>query len=263
MRPGMIALLVAGLATATAASAQTIQVATPGSVQAALRQLGARFTAETGITVEFTSGSGGSTLKRLQSDAPIDVIALADHELTAMAKAGLLRPDSVVPFGSVRVGLAVRAGAPVPDISTRERLREVLRAARAVSYSNPAGGSTSGAQVVRVLEQLGIAAEVVAKTQFVGAKGLASGAVDVHLQPTSEMMQVAGITVVGPLPADLNAGTALGLAVVTRTTAPQAAEAFLRYAVRAESAPVLSANGVTPAAAPRGMMARGAAAGVR
>src|SRR5918995_594305 len=240
------AVMLVALVATSSAHAQTVHVSSPGSVQAALRALAAQFTSETDTKFDFVVGSGGSTLARLKTDVPIDVIALADHELEAMSKAGLLKPETVTLIGSVRVGVAVRAGTPVPDISTLDKLRAAVLAAESVSHSNPKGGSTSGAQVLRVFEQLGIAKEVAQKTKFVGAKGLASGEVAMHFQPISELMQTPGITIVGPLPAELKAGTTLGVAVTARATASKEALAFVRYVARRESAKTFERNGVAP-----------------
>jgi molybdate transport system substrate-binding protein len=197
--------------------------------------------------VTFLPGSGGGTLDRLKTNDRIDVIVLEGPQLKSTGESGQIRPETIVMIGDVRLGMAVRAGAPVPDISTPDRLRAVVAAAKAVSHSNPGGGSTSAAHTLRIFKELGIAEEAARKTKLVGAKGLASGEVDIHFQPISELMPAPGITIVGPVPEQLGARWTMGAAMTARAVDETRAREFLRYLARPESAAVFKARGVTPA----------------
>jgi imidazolonepropionase-like amidohydrolase/ABC-type molybdate transport system substrate-binding protein len=228
--------------------ANEISVYSPASVQEALRVLGPEYTKDTGTKVTFAFSSGGVTQGRITAGAPADVIALAKDLLEPMAQDGLIKPETLTVIGTVRTGLAVREGAPQPDISTVEKFKQTLLSASSISYQNPATGSTSGAQIAKIIEGLGIANQVRGKLKFVGGAGVARGEAELHMQPISELMPVPGITIVGTLPAELNATSDIAAAVVAKAVSPDKALAFVRYLARPEVASTYRLKGVEPPA---------------
>jgi molybdate transport system substrate-binding protein len=144
------------------------------------------------------------------------------------------------------MGLAVRAGAPHPDITTVEKLAAALRSAKAVMRSNPAGGS----MVARVIEQnvikrpefAGVNSPV--STRGEGGQALARGEGDMALQAICEILPYKEIELVGPLPRELVAWIDMSTAVSARSTNPDASLAFIRYLTRPEATPIWKAKGL-------------------
>jgi molybdenum ABC transporter molybdate-binding protein len=223
-----------------------ISVYSPASVQEALKVLGPEFTKSTGTKVTFAFSSGGVTQNRIRAGAPADVIALAVDLLEPMAKDGLVIPETITVIGTVKSALAVRTGAPVPDISTVEKFKQTLLRASSISYQNPATGSTSGAQIAKIIDDLGISGQVRGKLKFVGGQGVARGQAELHMQPVSELMPVQGITIAGTLPDQLKATSDIAAAVLTKAVSPDKARAFVAYLARPETAARYKEKGVEP-----------------
>ena len=129
-----------------------IVIYSPASVQNALRVLGPDYTKERTTRVSFIFSSGGATLNSVRTGAPADIVMLATDLLEPLMKEGLLQPGSMTVLGTVRTGIAIKAGAPAPDISTVEKFKATLLAASSISYQNPTTGSTSGAQVAKIID---------------------------------------------------------------------------------------------------------------
>jgi ABC-type molybdate transport system substrate-binding protein len=223
-----------------------IVIYSPASVQNALRVLGPEYTKERHTRVSFTFSSGGATLNSVRTGVPADIVILATDLLEPLMKEGLLQPGTMTVLGTVRTGVAIRAGAPAPDISTVEKFRATLLAASSISYQNPASGSTSGAQVAKIIADMGLTQQLAPKTKYVGAAGVARGEAEMHLQPVSELLPVPGITIIGTLPQELGASSVIAGAVLAKAASPAKAQAFLRYVTRPESAATYTANGVVP-----------------
>ncbi len=159
---------------------------------------------------------------------------------------GGIKPGTFTPLGRSEMGLAVPAGAPHPDISTVEKLAAVLRSAKAVMRSNPAGGS----MVARVIEQsvikrpefAGVNSPV--STRGEGGQALARGEGDMALQAICEILPYKEIELVGPLPRDLAAWIDMSTAVSARSTQLDDSIAFIRYITRPEAVAVWKAKGL-------------------
>ena len=131
--------------------------------------------------------------------------SVASRDLRRTGKSSLKTATSIV---VTRIGVAVRKSAAQPDISTSEAVKRSMLAAKSVTHGNPAYGGISGVHVVKVFERLGIAEAMKAKTIFLDKAGLAgvlvaSGKAEMVIQPIQELVVVAGIDVVGPLPEEL------------------------------------------------------------
>jgi molybdate transport system substrate-binding protein len=228
------------------AFAQDLKVFGAGASRESLNVLGPEFTKSTGTKVTLTIGNPVSTEERLKKGEAADVVMTTMESLNSLAQAGIVVRESIISLGDVPVGLAVRAGAPVPDISTADKLRATLLAAKSVSFNDPAGGSTAGITVGRILKQLGIAEEVAKKAKFERPAAVAKGEIEINMTPIAELVAVEGITIVGPLPAELKPATPYGAAVIAKTSDRDKATAFVKYLARPESLPTLKAKGVWP-----------------
>jgi molybdate transport system substrate-binding protein len=245
-------LLGALLASAAQPSAQApateIRVISPGVVyNAGVLDLAEAFGKETGTKVTVTSSGMGRIVNDIKTVTPApDVIMLPFELMSTLSLDGGVRPGTFTPLGRAEMGLAVRAGAPHPDISSVEKLAAALRGAKAVMRSNPAGGS----MVARVIEQnvikrpefAGVNSPV--STRGEGGQALARAEGDMALQAICEILPYKEIELVGPLPRELAAWIDMATAVSARSTNPDRALAFIRYITRPEATPVWTAKGL-------------------
>jgi len=234
-----------GLFTASA-SATEIQVLSPPVVaNAGLKEIAAAFTKETGVSVAVRS----LELLKVPEDAtakPTDIVFVTPDLMDGLAKSGAVANRA--PLGRVNIGLAVKAGALHPDISTVPKLVAVLEAYKGVVYSNPdpARGSLGALMIDRLLKRPEFArVHGVISSKGNGASGLINGEAESALQFESEILPHREIELVGALPEELGAFVNIDVAVTA--TAPQAAEAqaFLRYVTRAKAASLWQAGGLT------------------
>ena len=169
--------------------------------------------------------------------------------IDSLIKAGKLQPGSDVGLARSSVGVAVRKGAAKPDISTPEALKRALIAARAISYTNPAFGGASGVHFSKVIERLGIADEMKAKTKFPPEGGLTgrllvTGEAEIAVQQIGELISVEGVDVLGPLPGDLQSVTTYAAAIPSAAHQPESARALVKYLQSPEAAAVMKAKGL-------------------
>jgi len=225
-----------------------IRVITPGVVFASgLPDIAAAFTKETGKKVGIVVVGMGTIVEEMtKKTPPPDVIVLPFQLMTTLSLDGGVAPGTFNPLGRTRMGLAVRAGAPKPDISTVEKFAAALKSAKAVMRSNPAGGS----MVARVIEQNVIKRPELAGTNSLvstsgeGGQALARGEGDMALQAICEILPYKEIELVGPLPRELAAWIDMSTAVSARSTNPDASLAFIRYLTRPEATPIWKAKGL-------------------
>jgi molybdate transport system substrate-binding protein len=232
------------------ATAAEITLIAPGGIRAALQELIPGFERSTGNKVKATFGSGGGTKDRIVKGEPVDV-PVAQPPLDPVIASGHVIPASETPLASVSIGLAVRTGAPKPDVSTADAVKRLFLSSKAISYPNPASGAAAGVSMNETLKKLGIAEEMKPKIKLAqGGRGamelLAKGEVDYGLTFISEIITESGVEVVGPLPRDISTPTFLVgfLSAHTKDIAP--AKALLRYLSSPESHAIYRARGMQP-----------------
>ncbi|HEX9431574.1 MAG TPA: substrate-binding domain-containing protein [Burkholderiales bacterium] len=223
------------------------------AVQSAMEELIPHFEKASGHKVHVAFGLGVAMAKRVQDGEAADFVLGPRSAIDGLAKAGKLAPGSDAALARSSVAVAVRKGAPKPDISTPDALKRALLAAKAISYSNPAYGGASGVHFAKVLERLGIVDEMKAKTKFPPEGGftarlLAAGEVDLAIQQTGELISVPGVELAGSLPGELQSITTFAIAIPTAARQPDAAKALIKYLQSAEAAAVMKARGLDPAA---------------
>ena len=233
---------------AAQASAAEIQIlAPPVAANAGLKDIAAAFTQKTGVAVATRS----LELLRIPqnvSEQPTDIVLLTPSLMDGLVKAGTVKPGSVAAVGRVNIGLAVRAGAPHPDIATVEKLIAALTACKAVVYSNPdpARGSLGAILIDRLLKRpefSGVHGVISSKGN--GASGLINGEGDCALQFESEILPHKEIALVGALPPELGAYVDISVAVTQHAAAE--AQAFVAFVTAAKSAALWRAGGLSPA----------------
>ena len=243
------------LAVQTAAAAE-IKVFSTIGVQAALEELTPKFEKASGHKLTITWGTAALLVKRVQAGESADLLVLTKQSLDVLTKDGKASADSDATFASSGMAMVVKKGAPKPDISTPEAFKQTLLKAKTIAYSNPAHGGASGVYLAKLLERMGIADQMKDKTKFPPPSGNAanlvvSGEAELAIQQEPEVMAVAGVDMVGPLPGDLNNITVFAAGVDSGTKEAVAAKALIKFLHTPEAAAVFKARGLVPAAAPK------------
>jgi molybdate transport system substrate-binding protein len=239
-------LLALALIAAPQSNGREIRVLSPGvTYNAGLLDLADAFTKETGTKVSVTSIGMGRIINEIKTGTPpADVVFLPLELMSTQALDGGIK-GTYAPLGRVEVGLAVRAGAPHPDISTVDRLRTALLSAKALMYSNPATGSMVARIIDTMLKRPEFAGvHGVISTRGEGGQALARGEGDMALQLICEIYPYKEIELVGPLPRELAAWIDTATAVSARANNPDDALAFVRYVTRPDATAIWKAKGL-------------------
>jgi len=230
---GLALLLAASLLGTKPSAAADISVYTSGAAVAVQKTIAANFTTSTGHRILFTTGTLREIQNRLSGNEKPDVLVLPAPAMDALGQAGTLRSGSRINLARVGIGVAVREGAPLPDISSVDALRKTLLNARSIAHSDPEGGGFAGAQVVRMFAQLGIAEAVKPKVVLMyaftgGVENIAKAEAEIGLFNISEILPVKGVTLVGPLPPEVQSYITFAGALHVGGGSTDAATAYLR-----------------------------------
>jgi molybdate transport system substrate-binding protein len=235
----------------TLAAAAELKVYSTIGVQGAVEKLVPQFEKASGHKLAITWGTAAMLVKRIEGGEAADVVILTRGGIDALAKEGKVMPGTEVTLASSGIAVAVKAGAPKPNISTPEALKQALLNAKFIAYSDPAAGGASGVYFAKLLERMGIADQMKAKTKYPPPGGnsaslLITGEAELAIQQTPEVMYVAGAEVIGQLPGDLNNVTvfAAGIGVDSKNT--NAAKALISMLHSPEAAAVFRAKGLDP-----------------
>ena len=235
----------------TAAGAQTLKVLTAGAFKEVVLVLVPTFEAGTGIKIELQNDTAGALTKRIQGGEAFDVVILSMPGLATLSAEAKVDPASVKPIAKVGIGVAVKAGAPHPPLQTVEQFKDAVFKARKVAYIDPASGGSSGIYLDGLFQRLGIGEAVRAKAVLVrgglSADRVVSGEAELAIQQISELLPVAGASLVGPLPDEIQNYTTYGYAASPHSPSKEAAASFLKALVAPEAATVMRAKGMQPA----------------
>jgi molybdate transport system substrate-binding protein len=186
--------------------------------------------------VTLTFGTAGELRQKVAAGEPADVVIVTDTALVALAATNAVIPETRADIARTAIGVAVREGAPLPDISTPEAFKQTVLAAKSLVYVDPGRGATSGIHFASVLQRLGIADTVKGKTLLwpggYAAEAVAKGQAELCVHQISEILPVKGVTLVGPLPRELQKITTYSAAVPTRAAAPEVGRAFIAFLTR-------------------------------
>ena len=206
------------------------------------------YQASAGVVVAIESVGGVDAAKRVLAGEAFDVVILASDAIAKLVSAGRVvevSPGELVHSG---VAVAVRSGAPLPDISSEDAMRQAVLAARTLSYST----GPSGVALAQLFERWGIADQI--KPRIVQAPPgvpvgalVARGDVDLGFQQLSELLHVPGITIVGPLPAAIQITTTFPAGLVAGSTQPDAVRAMLDFMRSPAAAEAKRRQGMEPA----------------
>jgi len=217
------------------------------ALKGAVHGLAARYEAAGGAHVDADFAPTLALLDRLRGGEGADVVILTREGLSELVHEGRVVADSCVDLARSYVGLAVKAGTVHPDIATEPALRAALLGARSVAYSRI---GASGILFAQLIERLGIAAEIHAHAVIIPsgftAERLVSGEADVAVQQISELKQVGGIEVVGPIPHQLQTPAVFSAGRMVASQKADRADRLLHYLASPEVAPVLRDSGLEP-----------------
>ncbi|HEX4273563.1 MAG TPA: extracellular solute-binding protein [Rhizomicrobium sp.] len=247
MRLFLSVIFLAALTAST--NAAEIRVLAPGFVyNSALKDLAADFTKRTGVAVVVSEGGMNVIVDQIKTATPAaDVIALPADLMNTLYLDGGIVAGSYTPLGRDELGLAVKKGAPKPDISTVEKLTTVLKAAQAVEVNDPKAGTMQGVIIDGILKRpefAGVHVVPVAKGE--GAGALARGEGDMAIQLVPEILNKPPIDLVAPLPAELGGHMDAILAVSKRSTEQKNAAAFIKFITSQEARSAWVAKGLKP-----------------
>jgi molybdate transport system substrate-binding protein len=232
------------------ARAAEIKVLTSVALTSALNEIVPAFEKKTGNKVTIDYNLAAEQKKRILAGERADVIILTRAMMEDLAKQDKLAADTIANVAGTPVSVVARAGAPKPDISSVEAFKQTLLTARSISYADPAKGGLSGVVTARAIEHLGIADQIKAKTILVpGAQSpelVAKGEVELGFAQASEIVPVAGVQLVGPLPGELASTTLFTAAIGAESQSMAAAKALIEFLRGPEAAPSFRAKGFEP-----------------
>lgn len=239
------------------AGAAELKVLSAGAMRAVLQQLVPEFEKSSGHHVVLEFATAGGVEEKVADEASIDVAILTKPRLDKLVSRAVVVGGSTAVLARAQIGLAIKKGAPRPDISSVEAFKRSLLAAKSIAYVDPASGGTSGIHLAKVLEQLGVAAELKPKIKLVSAspgqgsprvgEAVAKGEAEIGIQPISELMEVEGIDVVGALPAELQSPDLVYAAgAPAASEQPIPAKALIDFLAGRPAAAVYKAKGLEP-----------------
>ncbi len=218
------------------------------SMHVAVTALSQRFAEDSGGAPDIVFEPMGALQARLAAGETADVLILAAPAIDALVTSGALVSGSCAAIARAPIGVAIREGAPAPDISTADAFKDALTAARAIALSDPAVGGSAGIYLRELFGRIGLAEIVAAKTvaQKSGvavADAVGRGEADLAMTFIPELLQGNGVRVLGPLPPPYGHATAYAAGVSARSGFPDAARAFIAVLTARDAASVWAAAG--------------------
>jgi molybdate transport system substrate-binding protein len=252
-----IMLAAAGLAAtmllsqASIVNAAEIKVMSSVGLREVMEDLGPKFERMSGHKLAITFTTGGGVVKRVHDGEPADIVICTRDRIDNLVKDGKVAADDVTVIARGDIGVVVRKGAPMPDISSREALKRTLLAAKSISYSDPTLGGTSGTHFAKVLALLGIANEIKAKTVFAPTGKdmvtlVENGTAEIGVNQFQVLVSFPGIELVGPLPGDLQETLVFSAAIMAGAKNAEAAKELVNFLRTPEATVVVKAKGMDP-----------------
>jgi molybdate transport system substrate-binding protein len=230
-----IAVVAALIALAGAAQAAEIDAMISTAMKAAIEEIAPAFERASGHTLRVVYGPSGGIARRFTGGEAADLIVVDSKVLDELIKQGKVAPGRT-DVARTGIGIAVRKGAPKPDVSSPDALRRTLLAAKSIGHTAPAGGGVTAAHIIGVFEKLGIAAQVTPKVRLAagGPEGrvsvlISSGDAEIGLQLVSELMSNPDVEVIGLLPAELQLIATISAGITASANQPEGAKGLIRH----------------------------------
>jgi molybdate transport system substrate-binding protein len=240
-------VVMAAAAMASAAAGE-IKVLTGGAYRAVVVGVIPAFERETGHKVDVVNDTVGALLKRIGGGETFDVVIVTPAALETLGREGKIVPAARTDLAKVGVGVMVKAGAPKPDVSTVEAFKRAVLEASSIAYIDPDSGGSSGIYVAKLLQRLGLADAVRAKTRLKRGGHVSdlilSGEAALGIHQMSEIVSTPGVTLVGPLPPDIQNYTTYAAGIGAGARDRTAVEALIRTLAGPAAEPMLAARGM-------------------
>ncbi|HEV7981796.1 MAG TPA: substrate-binding domain-containing protein [Xanthobacteraceae bacterium] len=234
-----------------AAQALELKVLSAGAFQSTVAALGPEYEKASGNKLIITADTVGALVKRVEAGEAFDAIVMTPEVIDALAAKGKIAPFSRTNLARVGVGVMVREGAPKPDIATVDAFKKAVLDAKSVSYIDPASGGSSGIYVAKLLQRLGIADQVKPKEKLKQggyvADLISSGESELGIHQISEIVPAKGVTLVGPLPANIQNYTVYAAGVGPGTKYPDEAKKLIAVLSGPSAQALFKSKGMEPA----------------
>src|SRR2546421_22450 len=244
----MLVAILFAIACTTTAGAAEVKVLTAGAMKAVVLELVPQFEKESGHKAVVDNDTAGGLAKRIDAGEAFDVAVITPGVVNDLAAKKKVMTDGRADIARVGVGVVVKEGAPLPDISSVDAFKRALLAAKSVAYIDPASGGSSGIYLSGLFDKLGIAAEIKPKAKLKQggyvAELIANGEAELGLHQISEILPVKGVKLVGPLPAEIQNYTTYAIAIGAEATQPDTARALIRLLTGPAAEGVLKARGM-------------------
>jgi len=220
-------------------------------VRSAAEELFRKFEKQNCSRLAVTWGTAPILVARIEAGECADVLILSRAGIDALLKQEKILSGSDVTLAGSGVAIAVKAGAPKPDISTPEALKQTLLKAKSIAYSAPSAGGASGVYFAKLLGRMGITQQMRPKTKYPPAGGfsgelLLTGEAELAVQQKPELLHVPGVEIVGFLPGDLNMVTEFAAAIMTESKHAESGKALINSLRSPEAAAVFRSKGLDP-----------------
>lgn len=225
-------------------SQSELTLISPASTRTAMDQIVPEFQRKTGYKVNVTFGNGGKNIQQVANGATFDV-AILEPPYPEVLSSNNVVANSATTIASLPIGVAVKQGAPKPDLSTPESVKRTLLAAKSIFYPDASGGAVAGLNFDTTLKKLGIVDQMEPKKIKGGPSAIASA--DLYITFLSEMV-APGIDIIGPLPSSISTPTPLVAFVSAHSKDSAAAKALVDYLRSSDAATVYKAHWMLPGA---------------
>lgn len=256
-----IRLLVAAVAvlagvSAGQSSANELKVLSAIALRPALQELASAFEAASKHKLKIEYATAGAVAQKIEADDELDVVILTQPLVNKLVKEAKIVGGTTKVLARAEIGLAVKKGAKKPDIASPEAFKQTLLNTKSLAYADPAGGGAVGAHIAKVVEKLGLADALKPKTKLLQVSGqnpppfgeaLQRGEAEIAMGPISVLMEIQGIEIVGPLPADLQSPELVFVAGSPQgSEQPVPAKAFIDFLAGPKAKEVYKAKGLQP-----------------
>ncbi len=235
----------------TGGQALELKVLTAGAFKSIVVALVPEYEKASGNRVIVDNDTTGALTRRIDGGETFDVVVMTPAAIDALIAKGKAAPGVHSDLARVGVGVMVKAGAPRPDISTVDAFKQALLAAKSVSYIDPASGGSSGIYVAKLLERLGIADQLKPKLKLKQGGYVAdlveSGEAELGIHQISEIVPHQGVTLVGPLPKEIQNYTVYTAGIGATTKSPEAAKALIAAFASPSALALYKSKGMDPA----------------
>jgi molybdate transport system substrate-binding protein len=241
-----IAAVLAMMSSETSRAAEIVVLTNQGVVSA-VRELAPAYERTSGTKVVISYQIGAAFMAKINSDAPGDIVTQSRDGMDDLVKRGKVVASTRADFARAGIGVAVKAGAPKPDLATPDAFKRAMLAAKSIAYSR---AGASGLYMAKLMERLGIADAMKDKTKLVDgvpvAEVVAKGEAEIGMQQINVILPIAGIDYVGPLPPEIQDYVVFAAAVLTASKQPEAAAAMIRFIADPVATPLIHKGNMEP-----------------